>query len=197
MLSKTNQRLHSYLKATLLICSLLTIIEVINIATGRSLNTFGLIPRDTSRLYGVITSPFLHGSFSHFTSNIIPLALFSLLIQQYGTRRYWLITTGIIIGTGILVWIFGRTSLHIGASGLVFGYFGFLIVAGITSREFKQLAIALLVGITYGSMIWGVLPLAPGVSFESHFFGIIVGGVIGYNIGKTKKNTQPNAFRKL
>lgn len=180
-------QIHSYIKATVLICGLIAIIEILNIITERSLNTYSLVPRDTLHLYGIVTSPFLHSSFSHFSSNIIPLALFSLLVQQYGYKRYWLITSGIIIGSGALVWIFGRTSFHIGASGLVFGYFGFLVVTGVTSREFRQLVISILIGISYGTMILGVLPITPEVSFESHLFGLFIGGILGYSIEKLPK----------
>lgn len=152
-----------------------TIIEIINLFSGRLLNHFGIVPRELPGLTGVIFGPFLHGSLWHYGSNIIPLCLFSFLTLQYGTRRYLLISTYLIFSTGLLVWGLGRDAVHVGASGLIYGYFGFLVLAGFLNRKPKLIIISLLVGFFYGGLIFGVLPVRGHISWESHLFGFLMG----------------------
>ena len=163
------------IKIVIFICMLLFGIELVNLFTGRYLNQFGLIPRSLPSLPGIIVSPFLHGSFLHFVSNIIPLAIFSFLMLQHGVRRFALVTAFCILVSGLLIWLLGRNAIHVGASGLIYGYFAYLLLAGILSKEIKLIVISLLVGFGYGGLIFGVLPVNPYVSWESHLFGFIVG----------------------
>ena len=156
----------------------ITSIEIINILTGRVLNQFGIIPRYIPGLTGIITSPFLHGSLYHYLSNIVPLCVFSLLMMQYGRRNYYLVSFLLMVITGLFVWLFARQSIHIGASGLIYGYFGFLILAGWRSKNIKLLLISVIVAFFYGGMIFGVLPSRPFISWESHLFGFLTGLLI-------------------
>lgn len=172
------------IRVVLTTSGLVAVIEVINLVTGRELNRFGLIPRDIDAFYGVLTAPLLHGSSTHFLSNIVPLAIFSLLLLQHGVRRFWLVTAGCILLSGALVWLFGRGSIHVGASGLIYGYFGYLVVAGLLSGEIKLMLISIVVGIGYGGLIFGVLPSDPNISWESHLFGFIAGIVCAFLWGK-------------
>jgi membrane associated rhomboid family serine protease len=165
----------------------MALVELINLLSGRALNQFGLIPRETFGLIGIVTSPFIHGNLSHFISNMPPLLLFTILVFEHGRLRFWFASIGIVVLGGLAVWFFGRPSIHIGASGLIFGYFGYLLVAGLISREFKLLFISLFVAIVYGGMLWGVLPTQPMVSFESHLFGLIAGVVMALLIGRAKR----------
>ncbi|WP_428982833.1 rhomboid family intramembrane serine protease [Paraglaciecola aquimarina] len=139
------------------------------------LNQFGNIPRYVPGLTGIITGPFIHGSLQHYLSNIFPLCIFSYLLLQYGIHRYLLVTVWITLLTGILVWLFARSATHIGVSGVVYGYFGYLLLAGFLSRKIKLMIISLVVGFFYGGLIFGVLPSSPYVSWESHLFGFISG----------------------
>ena len=163
------------IKWVVTVIALVSAIEIINLLSARALNQFGNIPRYVPGLKGIIFGPFLHGSLQHFFSNIIPLAIFTYLTLQYGTKRYWLVTLWIIVLSGILVWLFGRSASHIGASGLIYGYFGFLVVAGFLSKSFKLLIISLVVAFFYGGLIFGVMPTSSFVSWESHLFGFITG----------------------
>lgn len=175
----SNSSFAQQLRWVAILCAALGAIEVINFLTGRSLSGFGLIPREPSSLYGVITAPFLHSSVQHFLCNIVPLAVLTTLLLQYGQKRYILVTAGVIAGSGLLVWLFARPAIHIGASGVIFGYVSFLIVAGLRRQQIKHLLISIFVLFSYGGLLWGVLPTAAGVSFEYHLFGAIVGAALG------------------
>jgi membrane associated rhomboid family serine protease len=175
------------LRLTFQLFLIVGLVEVINLMTGRSLNMFGIVPRETFGLTGIFTAPFIHGNLTHFVSNLPPLLLFTLLTFQHGKIRFWSATLGIVVLGGLAVWLFGRSSIHIGASGVIFGYFGFLLVAGFVSKEFKLTAIALFVGLFYGGMLWGVLPVNAYISFESHLFGLLAGAFMALLIGSAKR----------
>lgn len=153
----------------------LSVVEVINLLTARSFNQLGIIPRYVPGLRGVVLGPFLHGSLQHYFSNIVPLCIFSYLLLQYSLRRFVQVTLSVMVITGLLVWLFGRPATHIGASGLIYGYFGYLVLAGFLSGRFKLMLISVLVAFFYGGLILGVLPSTPFVSWESHLFGFISG----------------------
>lgn len=155
-------------------------IEVINILTGRSLNQFGLVPRQTDALLGILFGPLLHGSVAHFLSNILTLGIFSFLMLQYGVARYLHVTLWILLTSGLLVWIFARPAIHVGASGLIYGYFGYLVLAGFLSRKLKLILVSLAVAVFYGGLVFGVLPSRPFVSWEWHLAGMVSGLVAAW-----------------
>ena len=163
------------LRIVLVIFFILIAIEILNILFGRTLNYLGTYPREIEGLRGIVISPFLHGSISHFLSNIIPLCIFTFLLLQYGLNRYIKVSLFIIFITGILVWLFARPAMHVGASGVIYGYLGFLMLAGFLSGKFKLIIISLLIGFFYGGLVLGVLPSRPFISWESHLFGFIAG----------------------
>lgn len=179
-------RFSSQVKIVLTMCSIMLLVEIINIITNRSVTQLGLVPRSPYPYLGILFSPFIHGNILHFGSNIIPLAGFTFLMFQHGLLRYLLSTLFIILGSGLLVWLFGRTAIHVGASGLIYGYFGYLVVAGILSRELALIAISLFVAVGYGGMIFGVLPSSPYISWEAHLFGFLSGIVCAIWYGKSK-----------
>ena len=151
-------------------------VQALNWAIGYRLNTtFGLIPRQTAGLDGILGMPFLHGSFSHLMSNTPPLLLMGALLAVTATRALLAINCIIVVVGGGLVWLLGSPAIHVGASGLVFGWFGFLVVRGLVDRSPIALGVSLLVGILYGSIVWVLLPGQPGVSWEAHLFGALAG----------------------
>ena len=156
--------------------ALLWAVQVVNWITGYGLNpAFGLIPRHGSGLDCVIAMPLLHGSFSHLMANMPPLLVMGGLLVVTTTRAL-LAVNAVVIGLGGgLVWLFGGSAIHIGASGLIFGWFGSLIARGLVDCSPITLGAALVVGVLYGSILWGVLPGQPGVSWEAHLFGAIAG----------------------
>lgn len=163
------------LKLVFSIFVLFCVIEIANLLTGRILNQMGNLPRHVPSLPGIFIGPFLHGSLHHFVSNIVPFCVFSFLLLQYGSRRYLLVTSWIILSTGLLVWLFGRNAVHVGISGVIYGYFGYLLLAGFISGRPKLILISLLIAFFYGGMVFGVLPSRPFVSWESHLFGFVSG----------------------
>ncbi|MEL7466526.1 MAG: rhomboid family intramembrane serine protease [Pseudomonadota bacterium] len=154
----------------------LWVIHGLNAASGFRLNfTFGLIPREVMGIDGIVGMPFLHGDLPHLISNTAPLILMGGLLAATATRALVAVNAVIVLLGGGLVWLFGSSGIHIGASGLVFGWFGFLIARGLVDRCPVTMSVAVIVVVIYGSLIWGVLPNQPGVSWEAHLFGAIAG----------------------
>ena len=166
---------NQHIRLVFAIFMLFSAIEVINLFTGRMLSQLGTIPRYVPGLKGIFLGPFVHGSLQHYFSNIIPLCIFSYLLLQYGLKRYLQVTIWIMLITGLLVWLFARPATHIGVSGVIYGYFGYLVLAGFLSGKFKLIIISILVAFFYGGLIFGILPSSPFVSWESHLFGFIAG----------------------
>ncbi|NVK54052.1 MAG: rhomboid family intramembrane serine protease [Alteromonadaceae bacterium] len=150
-------------------------VELVNLMLANSLNQFGLRPRSVAHLSGIIVAPLLHANLTHFASNFLPLLLFTWLSMQWGKRPFVYASLLIWLGAGFWVWLFGRDAMHIGASGIVYGYLGFLILAGFYSKKLHLLIISVVIAVLYGGMIFGVLPLQRFVSFEYHFFGFVMG----------------------
>lgn len=172
-------------RATALAASvaLLWAVQIANWITGYGFNpAFGLIPRHVNGLDGVIAMPLLHGSFAHLMANTPPLLVMGGLLVATATRALLAVNAVVIGLSGGLVWLFGSSAIHIGASGLIFGWFGFLVTRGLVDRSPVTLGAALLVGFLYGSIFWGVLPGQPGVSWEAHLFGAIAGAVAAFMV---------------
>jgi membrane associated rhomboid family serine protease len=160
------------------------VIEIINLFTGRILNQFSIVPRSFYSLPFIFTAPFLHASIQHFLSNVVTLCVFTFLLLQFGERKFFTLSLGLVIGTGLLVWLFGRNASHLGASGIIYGYFGFLLLAGFLSKKLGLILISVLVAFFYGTMVWGVLPSQPYISWESHLFGFITGLFLAWFLNK-------------
>ena len=157
----------------------------INADLGRN---FGILPRNVDGLWGLLFAPLLHGGFGHLIANTIPFAILGGLLMLRGVNDFLKATLQISILGGLCVWLIGATnSYHIGASGLIFGYMGFLLSIGIFERSLKGIAIALIAGFLYGGILWGVLPSEPGISWEGHLFGFLAGIVSAKLLSKTKK----------
>lgn len=140
----------------------------------------GILPRNLFGLIGIITAPLIHGGYSHIISNTVPLVILGLSIFYFYPKLAYDSFVIIYLGTGLLVWIFGRELYHVGASGIVYGYVSFLFFNGIFRRDNKSIALSLLVVFLYGGLVWGVFPLREGISWESHLFGAIVGAITSF-----------------
>ena len=133
------------------------------------------LPYLAGSLRGILLSPLLHGSFSHLMSNTFPLLLLGGFVALRGAKTLIGVSLLVIVLGGLLVWIVGRPAVHIGASGLVFGYFGFLVAQGWYERSIVSIVVAVGVLLLYGGIIFGVLPQSGFISWEGHLFGLIAG----------------------
>ena len=135
----------------------------------------GLYPLKWSGLTGILTAPLIHADLRHLFDNSIPLFLLTLAIFYFYKPVAYKVFFLIWIITGILVWIGGRSSYHIGASGLIYGFSSFLFFSGIIRNSINLLAISLLVVFLYGGLVWGIFPFDYKISWESHLFGALTG----------------------
>ena len=166
------------LKITLVFIGILWAIFIIDAALGLRLGRFGLRPGSIPGLVGIVTAPLLHASFQHILSNTIPL-LISLTATLYLYPASAIRVIPLIwIGSGALSWFIGRPSLHYGVSGLIYGLLAYVFMSGILRRDLRSVAVSLLVGFLYGSMIWGVLPIRPHMSWEMHLSGALIGALL-------------------
>ena len=155
-------------------------VEAVNLIMGHGLASWGILPRSISGLIGIPLAPFIHGSLVHAVSNTVPLIVLGGLTLTAGRGRFWEATILIILLSGALVWVFARGAYHIGASGLVFGYFGILLARAVFERGIVSFAIAMITVALYGGLIWGVLPSRIHISFEAHLFGLIAGIAVAW-----------------
>jgi len=135
----------------------------------------GIKPVSVSGLTGILTSPFAHGGIKHITANSLSFAVLSILLFYfYRGVAYKVFFMNWLI-SGVLLWLGGRDSIHIGASGLIYGLAFFLIFSGFFRKEKKYRAISLIVVFLYGGMFWGMLPQNGHISWEGHLFGAVSG----------------------
>lgn len=174
------QRIDSGFTILLVLVLILWGVELLNLALGNSLFRFGILPRTIVGLRGILFSPFLHGSLGHMMANTIPFLVLGGLVMARGRSTFFTTTIIIALLGGTLVWLFGRPSFHIGASGLIFGYLGFLLAAAFFERAFVSILLAALATALYGGALFGLLPLIPGISWEGHLFGFLAGTVAAY-----------------
>lgn len=143
---------------------------------GRWLDTFGIIPRTTGGLAGILLAPLLHGGLAHLAANTIPFATLGFLVMLRGIATFVGVSLSIVVLGGLGVWLLAPSNtVHIGASGLIFGYIGYLTSRGYFERSFGSLAIAVVVALLYGGALWGVLPGDPRISWQGHLFGFLAG----------------------
>ena len=157
------------------------------------LKSFGIQPRKIEGISGIIFSPFLHSSLEHLFNNSIPLFLLSSAIFFfYRTISWKIIFLGIFL-SGLLTWIIGRDSTHIGASGLIYVLISFIFFKGIISKNFNLMALSLIVVFIYGGTIWYVFPIKNNMSWEGHLSGFMIGILLALLF---KKNTPVNKVYK-
>lgn len=168
----------------LLLLALMWTTEIVDQVIPLDLDQFGIRPRDVGHLQGIVLSPFLHLGFGHLISNTVVLLVLGSLLALT-TRHLWLVTIGVVLLGGAGVWLLGGpNTVHIGASGVVYGYAAFLAVYGFVARRIGQAIVGVLVILVYGSMLWGVLPLQQGVSWQGHLFGAVAGVLLAVWLGR-------------
>ncbi|HAT6618132.1 TPA: rhomboid family intramembrane serine protease [Corynebacterium striatum] len=155
------------------------LVQIINfLIFGGALSNYGIRPLDFNGIWGIFTAPLLHANFEHLIGNSVPGAIFCFLIGLSGRKAWWEVTIITVLVAGIGTWLLGGPGTsHIGASSLVYGWLAYLIVRGLFNRSFLQTALGVVLGFAYSGLVWGVLPVYEGVSWQGHLFGAI-GGVI-------------------
>ncbi len=162
----------------------LWLIEVVDVvALDQRLDQQGIVPRTLGGLDGILWAPFLHGGFGHLLANTLPLLILGGFVALDGIRRWASVTAFVVVVGGLATWLFARPAAHIGVSGLIFGYAGFLLVAGFVERSLRGIAVAIVVGFFFGGMVLrGITPMASWVSWESHLFGLAAGVLAAFVI---------------
>lgn len=162
-------------------------LELLDWAIGGTLDQFGIIPRELSGLRGIIAAPLLHGGFAHVAANTLPFLILGWFVLLQGMRQFFVVIllTGLIGGLG--TWLVGpSSSIHIGASGLIFGFFGYLLFRGYFERSWHSILWALAVLVLYGGMLMGLLPSAMPISWQMHLFGFVGGALAAYILSKSR-----------
>lgn len=134
-----------------------------------------LVPRKLQGAVGLVTAPFIHANFAHFAANLPPFLVLGVLVLRHNETEFLEIALTVALGQGILLWLFGRNAAHVGMSGVIFGFLGYLLALGWYSRTTPDLLVAGAVLLFYGGMLWGVTPTRDGTSWEGHLFGLMAG----------------------
>lgn len=151
------------------------------------LGLLGIYPRTLFGLVGIPFGPLVHGNLMHLASNTFPILFLGTTLYFFYSRIAGRVFMQCYFGTGLLVWIFGRTSYHIGASGIIYSLAGFLIFFGLFRKDLKSLIISLVILSLYWTMIYGIFPGQYGVSWESHFFGALVGAITAFAYSRSSR----------
>ena len=187
MKSKKSNSFFQSLKVATLTVSILWLVHLITFLTFIDLGNWGIFPRTDFGIKGILFSPWIHGNWSHLMSNTPPLFALMTLILFFYRRISFPALFLIYFLTGSLVWLFGRQVFHIGASGVIYGLVAFVFWLGIFRRNIRSIALAILVGFYYGSMIIGILPGQEGNSWESHLLGAISGMITAFLFKNTEE----------
>ena len=153
-----------------------------------SLDKLGVQPRSLTGLRGILFMPFLHNGLGHVVANTIPFIVLGWLVMVRRMSDFLVVTAVVIVVSGLGVWLFGHSnSTHVGASGLIFGYFGFLLLRAYFERSLIAILVAIFVVFLYGGLIFGLSPLQIGVSWQAHLFGFIGGALAAYWLTKNQE----------
>ncbi|MDX2257208.1 MAG: rhomboid family intramembrane serine protease [Pseudanabaenaceae cyanobacterium bins.39] len=189
-LQSIGAELKTQIKVLLSITAIFWIVFLVNDLFFRhSLIEFGIRPRNFTGLRGILFAPFLHGGFYHIVSNTFSFLTFGWLVMLYGMGDFYFVSVISAITAGLGTWVVGSPgSVHIGASGVIFGYFGFLLFRGYFERSFVAIAMSVMIAASYGGLIFGVLPTRAYISWEGHLFGLL-GGILAAKILANRKNS--------
>jgi membrane associated rhomboid family serine protease len=181
------RRLRRSFAASLGFTAALWLIELVELGLHLDFSRYGVYPRTVHGLSGILLAPLIHGSLAHVFSNTLPIIILGTALVYGYPRAARLVLPVLYFGTGIGVWLFGRSAWHIGASGLIFGMMFFIATIGVLRWDTRSIALAMVVFLLYGGMVWGVLPGDPSVSFESH----LAGALLGVALAVWLKNRDP------
>jgi len=178
----------------LLLLAAMWILEILDAFLFLNLDRFGIVAHDPEGLLGVPLAPFLHAGFGHLMANSLPLLVLGIMAAIRGAGRFVAASVIIVFVSGVGVWLTSAPYyVTVGASGLVFGYFGYVVARGLFDRHSLDIALGVVVAVLYYSLLWGVLPSQPGVSWQGHLFGLI-GGVLAAWILRRRRSYAPGDY---
>jgi membrane associated rhomboid family serine protease len=156
--------------------ALIWMVWLVNVTLFRgALFAYGIQPRDAEGLIGIPLHPLLHADMPHLLHNSVGLLIFGTLLYLREARDFWIVTIFGTLASGLGVWLLGRPSIHIGASTVLFAYFGYLVAVGLFERRIGSLILSVVLFLGWGSVLFGVLPNQNGISWEGHLFGLLAG----------------------
>jgi membrane associated rhomboid family serine protease len=167
-------------------------VKLVEFIMGYSFVQGGVYPLHLKGLTGILTSPFIHSGFAHLVSNSVPFFILLFVLVYFYRGLSYRIFLQLYLFSGLCVWLFGREAWHIGASGVVYGMASFHLVSGIIRNDVRLLTISVVVVFLYGGMIWGMFPINPDISWESHLWGAVSGVLLA--IAYRKYNIRRNPF---
>lgn len=151
---------------------------VVNGMLGGALMQYGIVPRTITGLRGILFAPFLHGNLQHLIANTVPFVALGWMVMLRDARHFLPVTLFSMLGAGLFAWTLGAPgSVHIGASGVIFGYLGFLLLAGVYSRSVASILLSLVTAAVWGGLVLGIAPGQAGISWQGHLGGF-VGGIL-------------------
>jgi len=160
-------------------------IEVINTISGNSLDRDGIIARNITHFWGILTSPFIHASFQHLTDDTVPFVFLGAIIAFRGAGRLALVTAFIIVIGGFGTWLISPSGPStIGCSGVVFGYASYLLARGIFDRDLLELLVGVVVGVVWGAALVSSLVPHSGISWQAHLCGAIAGVILAWRLAQ-------------
>ncbi|PCI37146.1 MAG: rhomboid family intramembrane serine protease [Thiotrichales bacterium] len=172
-----------HLSIILTIIGGLWIINIINWTFGGIFRVLGIIPRKIYSLHGIMFSSFIHGNFNHLFFNSIPLFVLGLFMLTMGIENFYLASIIIILGEGTAVWLLARPGIHIGASGVIAGYFSYVLTYAYTNPSIVALFLAGIALYYFGGIILSLFPTEDKISWEGHLFGFSAGLLAKYLLG--------------
>lgn len=173
---------------TLTFVALLYAVEGVDVLTDGDLDAAGVRPRTAEGLEGIAFAPVLHAGWPHLIGNTLPVIVLGLLTLLTGIGRGLAATAIVWVVGGAGTWLTGASgSLHVGASVLVFGWLTYLVSRGVFTRNLWQIVVGVVVAVLYGSILWGVLPGQPGISWQGHLFGAVGGLLAGWVLSSNER----------
>ena len=167
--------------------ALLWLLEVIDTFRDHRLDGYGIVPRQVGELGDVVPAAFIHFGYDHLAANTVPLFVLGFLAAARGITRFFGVAALIIVVSGVGVWLVAPDNTNTaGASGLIFGLFGYLLMRGFVERKLLDILVGAGVALLYGSILWGVLPTDSEVSWQGHLFGLL-GGVLAAFVLRSKR----------
>lgn len=179
----------------LAIVGLMWLIEAINTLDSNHLDSDGIWARNVGRFWGILTSPFIHASFQHLLDNTVPLVFLGVIIALHGARRLALVTAFVILIGGLGTWLISPSHAGhhpvdtIGASGVVFGYAGYLLARGFFDRNLLELLIGVIVAVIWGAVLVSSLVPHTGISWQAHACGGVAGVLVAWRLSRTDRKS--------